>query len=1037
MPLTETSVKRPVATMMAFLIIVTLGVAGLRHLPIDLLPPIEFPQLTVAVNYPNVGPEEIEQIITQPVENAVAGVPGVERVRSRSGEGSSRVTLDFSRGTNIDEAANDLRAALDTLGNDLPPEADPPRVWKFDPDNTPIVIVGASSPFKNVQELTVTLEREITRRFEQIPGVGTIDVWGGIHREVHVHLQRDRLNASRLSASDVRNAIARSNANLPGGNVATGVQEIYIRTLGEYASVDEIANTVVAQVDGQPIRVRDVADVTFGYEDLREVVEIDGRPMLRFGIQKQTGANTVAVAAAIRDEIARINAERRDVSLFVASDQSVFIQASIDNVRSSAITGALLAVFILYVFLRNGSSTFIIAASIPISIIATFGLLYFSGLTLNQMSFGGLALGVGMVVDNAVVVLENIVRHREAGKDARASALVGTREVAGAITASTLTTCVIFIPVVFMQTISGVIFQQLALVVVFSLACSLLVALTLVPMLASKLLAVRSARAERAAARLAFIQRGLQRLEDRYAAVLDASIAHKKRVAGVTLLLVVAGFAAVPLIPVELAPQSDADLVDVDMNMGDGTNIAVVNRYLLELEEIVKEQLPPGDVAHLTTEVTDGSAEVEITLKPGASISNSELADRLRLATAGLIPGGEIRVRARSGLWILRRIFGSGGDEDVAIELRGYDLEKAQQIALQIQTAIEVIPGIADVRISNREGRSEENVLLDRVKLQELGLSVRDVAEAIQTNVGGSRAGSYRIGGEEFPITVRLQPDDRRGVQSLDNIPIRLPGGETIPVSSVIDVRAGRGPPEIQRIDSQRVTTITAVLGSGLPLGEAVAAIRERTAGIALPPGFSLYFGGEYEEQRKAAVDFQLSLFIAVVLIYMVMAGQFERFLDPLIVLFSIPLAVIGVVPTLLLTGTTLNMQSLMGVVMLTGIVVNNAIVLVDYINLLRREEGVPLVEAVRIAGRRRLRPILMTTLTTVLGLLPMSFGIGTGAELQASLARVVLGGLVASTLVTLVFIPVVYLGCYGWLERRRQRASDASAAGLPAPSRP
>ncbi len=1037
MPLTETSVKRPVATMMAFLIIVTLGVAGLRHLPIDLLPPIEFPQLTVAVNYPNVGPEEIEQIITQPVENAVAGVPGVERVRSRSGEGSSRVTLDFSRGTNIDEAANDLRAALDTLGNDLPPEADPPRVWKFDPDNTPIVIVGASSPFKNVQELTVTLEREITRRFEQIPGVGTIDVWGGIHREVHVHLQRDRLNASRLSASDVRNAIARSNANLPGGNVATGVQEIYIRTLGEYASVDEIANTVVAQVDGQPIRVRDVADVTFGYEDLREVVEIDGRPMLRFGIQKQTGANTVAVAAAIRDEIARINAERRDVSLFVASDQSVFIQASIDNVRSSAIYGALLAVFILYVFLRNGSSTFIIAASIPISIIATFGLLYFSGLTLNQMSFGGLALGVGMVVDNAVVVLENIVRHREAGKDARASALVGTREVAGAITASTLTTCVIFIPVVFMQTISGVIFQQLALVVVFSLACSLLVALTLVPMLASKLLAVRSARAERAAARLAFIQRGLQRLEDRYAAVLDASIAHKKRVAGVTLLLVIAGFAAVPLIPVELAPQSDADLVDVDMNMGDGTNIAVVNRYLLELEQIVKEQLPPGDVAHLATEVTDGSAEVEITLKPEASISNSELADRLRLATAGLIPGGEIRVRARSGLWILRRIFGSGGDEDVAIELRGYDLEKAQQIALQIQTAIEVIPGIADVRISNREGRSEENVLLDRVKLQELGLSVRDVAEAIQTNVGGSRAGSYRIGGEEFPITVRLQPDDRRGVQSLDNIPIRLPGGETIPVSSVIDVRAGRGPPEIQRIDSQRVTTITAVLGSGLPLGEAVAAIRERTAGIALPPGFSLYFGGEYEEQRKAAVDFQLSLFIAVVLIYMVMAGQFERFLDPLIVLFSIPLAVIGVVPTLLLTGTTLNMQSLMGVVMLTGIVVNNAIVLVDYINLLRREEGVPLVEAVRIAGRRRLRPILMTTLTTVLGLLPMSFGIGTGAELQASLARVVLGGLVASTLVTLVFIPVVYLGCYGWLERRRQRASDASAAGLPAPSRP
>ncbi len=1035
MPLTETSVKRPVATMMVFLIIVTLGVAGLRHLPIDLLPPIEFPQLTVVVRYPNVGPEEIEQIITQPVENAVAGVPGVERVRSTSREGSSFVRLDFSRGTNIDEAANDLRAALDTITNDLPPEADPPRVWKFNPDNTPIVIVGASSPFKDVQELTTLLEREITRRFEQIPGVGSIDVWGGIHREVHVYLKRDRLTASGLTASDVRTAIGRSNATLPGGNVATGVQEIYIRTLGEYSSVEEIANTVVTNVDGTPIRVRDVADVTFGYEDLREVVEIDGRPMLRLGIQKQTGANTVAVAAAIRNEIARINTERRDVALFVASDQSVFIQKSIDSVRTSAIYGALLAVFILYVFLRNGASTFIIAFSIPISIIATFGLLYFGGLTLNQMSFGGLALGVGMVVDNAVVVLENIVRHRESGKDAKASALIGTKEIAGAITASTLTTCVIFIPVVFMQTISGVIFQQLALVVVFSLACSLLVALTLVPMLASKLLAVRSARAERAARRLAWVQRGLQRTEDAYARILDSAIHHKKRVAALTLALVVAGFAAVPLIPVELAPQSDADLIDVDLRMADGTNIAVVNRYLLELEQIVYDLLPREQVDHITTEVSDGRAEVEITLSPDATISNSELADRIRVATAGLIPGGEMRVRARSGLWILRRIFGSGGDEDVAIELRGYDLEKAQQIALQMQAAIEVIPGIADVRISNREGRSEENVLLDRSKLQELGLNVRDVAEAIQTNVGGSRAGSYRIGGEEYPITIRLQPDDRRGVQSLDNIPIRLPGGEVIPISSVINKRAGRGPPEIERIDSQRVTYVTAVLGGGMPLGEAVKLIQERLAGIPLPPGFSLYFGGEYEEQRKAAVDFQLSLFIAVILIYMVMAGQFERFLDPLIVLFSIPLAVIGVVPTLLLTGTTLNMQSLMGVVMLTGIVVNNAIVLVDYINLLRREEGTSMIEAVRLAGRRRLRPILMTTLTTVLGLLPMSFGIGTGAELQASLARVVLGGLVASTLVTLVFIPVVYIGCYGFIERRRQRtAANAPRSALAQP---
>ncbi len=1036
MPLTETSVKRPITTMMVFLIVITLGISGLRHLPIDLLPPIEFPQLTVAVNYPNVGPEEIEQIVTRTVENAVAGVPGIQRVRSRSQEGASRVTLDFARGTRIDEAANDLRAALDTIGNSLPPEASPPRVWKFDPDNTPIVTVGASSPYKDIQELTVTLEREISRRFEQIPGVGTINLWGGIHREVHVYLKRDRLNASRLSAADVRAAIGRSNATLPGGNVATGIQQIYVRTLGEYASVDDIAATVVATVDGTPIRVRDVADVVFGYEELDDIVKIDGRPMLRLGIQKQTGANTVAVAAAIRAEIARINQERPDVSLFVSSDQSVYIQKSIDSVRTSALWGALLAVFVLYIFLRNAASTCIIAVSIPISIVATFGLLYFNGLTLNQMSFGGLALGVGLVVDNAVVVLENIVRQRESGKDARTSALVGTKEVAGAIVASTLTTCVIFLPVVFMQTVSGVIFQQLALVVVFSLACSLLVALTLVPMLASQLLAVRSRRAERAAQRLEWMRRALERIENAYSRLLDAALRRKRTVFAVTALLVAGGFAASPLIPVELAPQSEAELVDVDMRMAGGTNIAVVNRYLAELEQIVAGLLPHGEVAHVTTEVADGAAEVEITLQPDSSISTTELADRIRVATAGMIPGGEMRVRARSGLWILRRIFGSSGNEDVSIELRGYDLARAAGVAKQIQQAIEVLPGIANVRISNQVGRPEETVAVDRTKLAELGLSVREVAEAVQTNVGGSRAGSYRLGGEEFPIMVRLQPEDRRGVQSLDNIPIRLPGGETIPLSSVVDKQAARGPPSIERINSQRVTYITAVLAGGTPLGEAVGSIQQRLAGLPLPPGFSLYFGGEYEEQRKAAADFRLSLFIAIVLVYMVMAAQFERFLDPLIVLFSIPLAVIGVVPTLLLTGTTLNMQSLMGVVMLTGIVVNNAIVLVDYVNLLRREHGLNPVDAVREAGRRRLRPILMTTLTTVLGLFPLALGFGTGAELQASLARVVLGGLMASTLVTLVFIPVLYLGCHGLLARFRPAPATSPRGALAQPAK-
>ena len=1018
MPITETSIKRPIATSMVFLIIITLGVIGFRFLPVDLLPPIEYPQLTVSTDYANVGPAEMEQIITEPVENALAGVPGVERVRSSSSEGSSRVTLEFAQSVDVDVAANDVRAALDRVRDNLPPEADPPRIWKFDPNNFPIVIIGANSDM-NLAELTTVLDREILQRFEQINGVGSIDIWGGIEREVKVDIKRDRLIASGLSTADVQQAIASENANLPGGNVNSGVKQLYVRTLGEYESIEQIANTVITTVDQQPIRVKDVAEVTFGYQDLNRVVYIDKQPMARFGIRKQTGANTVAVAENIRQEVALINQERDDLELFVTTDQSEFIQSSIDNVQNSAVWGALLAVFILYIFFRNGSSTFIIAVSIPISIIATFALLYFSDLTLNQMSFGGLALGVGLIVDNAIVVLENIIRLREEEEeDLKPSALIGTKQVAGAIVASTLTTCVIFLPVVFMQTVSGLLFQELALVVVFALACSLLVALTLVPMLSSRFLTVKKGTTNKKGR----FQKFFARMEGKYSLGLEKTLQHKPAVFGITAFLVVGSFLAVPTIPVELAPQTDADEIDIDLQLADGTNIAVQNLYLKELEEIVRATLPMEDVEYFTTEVRDGRAEVEIAMVPQSerSQSTSELAEEIRENLEGQIPGADIRVSAQSGLWIMRRIFGGGGAEDLQFELRGYDLEKAYELAQDIKLRVEKLPGIVEVRSGQTEGTPEERILFDREKIADLGLSVRQVAQVIQTNIGGSRAGSYRIGGDEYPITVRLRPEDRLGTLDINNISVNLPGGGVIPVSSVIVKESGRGPEDINRINGQRVTNITANLETGVALGEAVELIQEELADFPLPEGFSIVYGGEYEEQQKAAADFSMSIIMALILIYMVMAGQFERFLDPLIVMFSVPLAMIGVIPALLITGTTINIQSLMGMIMLVGIVVNNAIVLVDYINLMRRDKGLPVVEAVIEAGRLRLRPILMTTLTTVLGLLPLSFGLGAGAEIQASLARVVIGGLTASTLVTLVFIPVVYVTADNILEKAK-----------------
>lgn len=1010
MAITKQSISRPIATTMIFLIIITLGTLGFRFLPVDLLPPIEMPELSVQVSYPNVGPEDIELLITEPLENALAVVPDIERMSSRSQEGSGSVSLRFSQGVDIDVISNDVREALDRLRNSLPEDADPPRIRRFNPDDSPIVILGVQSDM-DLMDLTTIMERDLSRRFEQIAGVGAVDVWGGIDREIRVDVRRDRLLASGLTMNDISQAIGREGNNSPGGNVQRGMSELYIRSMGEFNSVDEIQNVVIRSVEGVPVRVGDVADVSDDRADIGRYIEINELPMIRMGIRKQTGANTVAVAEQVNQELQRINAERNDLEILMVTDQSEFIQDSIDSVRNSALWGGILAVIVLLAFFRNGSITSIISVSIPIAIIATFALLYFGGLTLNQMSFGGLALGVGLIVDNAIVVIENIVRHRQQGKPLKKAAERGTRQVTGAVIASTLTTSVIFLPVVFMQTLTGTMFQEMALVVVFSLMCSLFVALTLVPMLSSRFLSV-PAHEPAHDQTATWNERILYGLEQRYERVVSWALAHKAVVIAATTGLLLLSVLGIRMISVELAPQTEADTLSIRMRMDEGTNIAVIHSYMMEMDQIVRNIVPWENVVNYTRDAQNGDAELELTLvdQEERTMNANEMADYIRARVEDAIPGMRVYVRAQSGMWIMRRIFGSGGEDAIQVELRGYDLDAADQIAQRISDRVEVLPGIADVNLSRREGRPEQQIRFDREKLASLGIGVSDVSRAIQASVGGSRAGVYRDRGDEFDIVVRLRPEDRLNSQDIDNISIRAANGEVVPVSSLISTTFGRGPTEIRRIDGQRVTYINANLENGVALGDAVERIRENLSQMQLPDGFSIVYGGEYEEQMKSQRDFVMAIVMALVLIYMVMAAQFERFLDPLIVMGSVPLAIVGVVPTLILTGTTLNMQSFMGMVMLIGIVVNNAILLVDYINIMRREDGMPIEQAVVKAGRLRLRPILMTTLTTVLGLIPLALGIGAGAEMQASLARVVVGGLMASTLITLVFIPVFYV---------------------------
>jgi HAE1 family hydrophobic/amphiphilic exporter-1 len=563
------------------------------------------------------------------------------------------------------------------------------------------------------------------------------------------------------------------------------------------------------------------------------------------------------------------------------------------------------------------------------------------------------------------------------------------------------------------------------------------VALTLVPMLSSRFLTVVP-DAERTGP-VKGNERFLRSVELRYESILTWSLKHRLTIAGVTVLLLGASVFGARFLSYELAPQTEADQISIRMNMDEGTNIAILHSYMMEMDNIVQEIVPWDDVLYYTRDVRNSNAEIEFALveQSQRSMNADELTDFIRARVESAIPGMRVQVRAQTGMWIMRRIFGSGGDDAVQVELRGYDLDMAETLAQSIRDRVETVPGIADVNLSRLEGRPEQNVRFDRERMASLGIGVADVSRAIQSSIGGSRAGVFRDQGDEIDIIVRLRPEDRLNVQDIDNISVRAADGQVVPVSSLVTTTYDRGPTDIRRINGQRVTYVNANLESGVALGDAVQAIQAELSTLSLPDGFSIVYGGEYEEQIKAQRDFVMAIVMALILIYMVMAAQFERFLDPLIVMFSVPLAFIGVVPTLLLTGTTLNMQSFMGMVMLIGIVVNNAIVLVDYINLMRREEKLPVVEAVIKAGRLRLRPILMTTLTTVLGLLPLAVGIGAGAEMQASLARVVIGGLAASTLITLVFIPIVYVAANDLRDRLAARLPGRKASHSSAQTSP
>jgi HAE1 family hydrophobic/amphiphilic exporter-1 len=1016
MNIAQGSVHRPVLTAVIFMVVITLGIVSFSRLSIDLMPEITYPTISVVTSYGNVGPQEMEESITRPIEEALAAVQGVEEITSSSSEGQSMVRVAFSWGTDLDVAANDIRDRIDRVLGRLPEDVTRPMIRKFDLSAFPIIFLSASGNL-NPLDLRRMVEDQVKYRLERVPGVASVDIRGGLNREIHVNLRGDQLKALGISTDAVLGALRNENRNVPAGLYDKGNLEVLVRTQGEYRNLDEIRNTVVTTRGGAPIRIKDVADVEDSWEEIRQIVRIDGRPGLRISISKQSGANTVNVAQAVRAEMDRINRDIPQLRLIPIVDTSIYIKDSINNMGSAILVGGLLAILILFLFLRNVSSTLIISTAIPISVIATFGLMYFSRFTLNIITFGGLALGIGMLVDNAIVVLENIYRHREAGSDNIQSALTGTSEVWSAIVSSTLTTVVVFFPVVFIRGMSGIMFRQMALVVSFSLLCSLVVALTLIPMLASRFLRFQSAAHSRDESRLhriySYSEDVFLRIEQRYSSLLQWALERKKTVLLATLGLFLVSIAMVRLIGVELMPATDQGEVDVNVEMAVGTKLAIIDQATRTVEEIVRAQVP--EAVSIMSEMGGGGyhsagghmSEVRVMLVPRGERrrSSERIANDLRRSLAGL-PGVTIRTRAGEGLFVLR--MGAGSESDVNIEIRGYDLATAQALAQRVNDVVVKVPGITDTQISREEGNPEQIFRIDREKAADLGLGVSRIGDALQTAVGGTLASYYREGGKQYVILVRLSEGDRKSLDNLLDLTVVNSRGQPVILRNVVEAVQEEGPVRIERKDQERIITIEANF-TGRDMGSVIRDIRRELRPIPVPKDFAILFGGDYEEQQKAFRELMFGFILAIMLVYLVMAGQFESWRDPFVVLFSIPMALIGITVTMLLTGTIFSMQAFIGCIMLSGIVVNNAILLVDYTNQLRRFHGMQLAEAIRLAGSRRLRPILMTTLTTVLGLLPLAIGLGEGGETQAPLARVVIGGLMSSTLITLILVPVVY----------------------------
>jgi HAE1 family hydrophobic/amphiphilic exporter-1 len=1027
MRITDVAVKRPVTTTVLFIALIVVGLFSLGRLAVDLIPDISFPVIVIYSTYPGVSPQEIEENLTKIIENTAASAPRIENIRSTSQEGSSLVIVEYQWGTDLAEASNDLRERLDLVRDFIPDEASQPVLFKFDPSMTPIMVATLEGR-RDQESLRYLVDNTIKTALEQIDGVASVQVHGGLEKRVNVDLDRTLLASYGLSIDQVASTLRAENLNISGGSVTEGARQYSLRTIGRLDDLEAIRGIVVGSRSGRPVYVRDVADVSRGYADETTDVLVGRSEAIIFSVQKQSGTNTVLITNRVRERITSLKRslpeDVRLVEVFVSSD---FINRAISNVWRTALLGGGLAILILLLFLRNLPTTLIVGVSIPLSIIITIIAMYFFNLTLNMLSLGGLALGIGMLVDNSIVIIENIFRYRESGTKAVEAARHGTQEMANAIMASTFTTVAVFLPLVlFIRGLARELFRDLAFTVTASLLASLFVALTLVPMLSSRIRRVRIKKRSNTMLDVEeeFKARGpvLRFLDRIYGGALAWTLRHR----AIVLVAIVALFAGslmlIPRVGIELIPQSDQGVVALNISAPVGADLDTTREAVGKIYDIVAADVPEAKIILTQVGSSGGFFSVGASNAGGIQISLKDIAVRKRTDKQIIealrprvqkVPG--VKVRFSTG-------FGPGGGGDafgggLTVYVRGYDLQEGKDLAEKIKAVMDAVPSVQDAQISREEGLPELQVRVDRNRAAQYGLSAAQVGTTIKRAFAGESVAKVLFEGQEVDVWVRFRPEDRASSRDIDRIAVATPAGVNVPLANLVDVDRGYGPVSIQRDKQERVITIDArVVGD---VRTAVDKIKVGVDKLAMPPGFSVVYGGSWEDIQKVVKDLVVVLVLSMLLIYFIMAAQFESFRDPFIIMFTMPMTFTGVIWMHLITGTIFSAFSGIGLLMLLGIVVNNGIILVDYTNLLRKREY-ELTRAVVAAGRTRLRPILMTVLTTVLGLVPMAFFSGSGSELRKPMALTVIGGLTVSTFFTLFLIPVLYHLFEARRERRR-----------------